>query len=107
MAAGFWVLDIETDWQGPTIALVGLLNADTGETYWSDVYPDPVGLHEFLTDTLPAGGKLVTFNGRDYDLKKITEHCGLDLATYVEHVDLRWLCAAYGLTNGLRGKLKE
>ena len=88
-------LDIETD-ERQRITVVGFRSAATGLVQLVGDEVTPARVHA----TLPASGRLFTYNGHCFDLPVIRKRLGLDLRARFASHDLRFICQRYGLKGG-------
>lgn len=83
-----YFLDIETI--NRRIVIVGILKPDGEVVQHTSYYGMDQIYAEWLHEHLPAGARLVTFNGHIYDLPLIRKATGVDLRERMWSVDLRW-----------------
>src|SRR6266853_3137734 len=89
------VLDIETDWYR-TITVLGLRKS-SGELV--QLVGKEVTRKRLLGE-LPRNSRILTYNGRCFDLPVIRSELRLDLREHFEFQDLRFICQRVGLTGG-------
>lgn len=93
-------LDIETGGRGE-VTVVGMTVGDRCVTLLRGSSLDK----ETFVRLLGKAKLLVTFNGRSFDVPVLERYFGI--AIDLPHVDLRHVCAAVGLTGGLKSIEKE
>lgn len=90
-------LDVETAWGGD-LTVVGFYSSETGLV---QLVGDDITTRR-LRQELPSSGRLFTFNGHGFDLRKIKQHLRLDLHRRFDSWDLFPICRDCGLRGGLK-----